>query len=44
VACAFDDDGRLMGYAPYFAQGDHAWIEVMALPGLEETAEIKQAL
>jgi ribosomal protein S18 acetylase RimI-like enzyme len=44
VACAFDDDSRLVGYAPYFAQGEHAWVEVMALPGLEETAKAKEAL
>jgi hypothetical protein len=24
VLCAFDEQGRLAGYAPYLAQGEHA--------------------
>ena len=44
VLCTFDEGGRLAGYAPYFAQGEHAWVEVMALPGLERAAEVKAAL
>jgi ribosomal protein S18 acetylase RimI-like enzyme len=44
VWCAFDDAGRLAGYAPYLAQGDHAWVEVMVRPGLERAAEVKVPL
>ena len=44
MLCAFDEGGCLARYAPYFAQGEHAWVEVMALPGLERAAEVKAAL
>lgn len=44
VQCAFDEQGLLVGYAPYMAQGLRAWVEVMAWPGLEGTAEVKEAL
>ncbi len=44
VAGAFDGQERLVGYAPYLAQGEHAWVEVMTLPGLENEAESKAAL
>ncbi|MEW5869119.1 MAG: hypothetical protein AB1894_07590 [Chloroflexota bacterium] len=44
IACAFDGNGRLVGYAPYFAQGEHAWVEVMALPGLDRHGEVRSAL
>ena len=35
VMCAFNQAGNLVGYAPYLAQGDLAWAEVMNIPGLE---------
>ncbi len=44
VWCAFDEQNQLVGYAPYLPQGEHAWVEVMTLPGLERTAEVKTAL
>jgi ribosomal protein S18 acetylase RimI-like enzyme len=44
VACAFDEQGCLVGYAPYLAQGEHAWVEAMALPGLGNDAEVKAPL
>lgn len=44
VACAFDEKGILVGYAPYLAQGDHAWVEVMALPCLDRHGEVRSAL
>lgn len=43
VFCAFDDGGQLVGYAPFLPQGDHAWAEVMAYPGLED-AQLKPGL
>ncbi len=42
--CAFDENGCLVAFAPYFPQNDLAWVEVEALPDLGGTAEVKEAL
>jgi ribosomal protein S18 acetylase RimI-like enzyme len=44
VWCAFDEQNQLVGYAPYLPQGEHAWVEVMALPGIERMAEVKASM
>lgn len=44
VLCAFDPAGALLAFAPYFPQNDLAWVEVEARPGLENAAEVKEAL
>jgi len=44
VLCAFDQAGTLVAYAPYFPQNDLAWVEVEALPGLENADEVKDVL
>ena len=44
VLCAFDTAGTLIAYAPYFPQNDQAWVEVEALPGLENAIEVKDTL
>ena len=42
--CAFDEHGCLVAFAPYFPQNDIAWVEVEALPDLDRSAEVKDAL
>jgi ribosomal protein S18 acetylase RimI-like enzyme len=44
VMCAFDEQGRLAGYAPFFAQGEHAWAEVMTPPEQGCGEQVRAAL